>query len=778
MDKLQWIGLPIVIIGFVFGSSWVTAIRDADAREKAWKEKAELLKREQSASKSEQTQREYVLEVVSVGTTVEKYRQQKLWDVLQSGTAYKTIREQDPKKYEWSGNDKGGVSGGRACDALENAIGPIPMFWGVPSFYAGGPILDPDQQPGPARPIAGLAASAVGTGLAWHLFVTAPWKLAERPDRLLEEVFKFFDRHPDVPFIVLLAEDSLDSRNSTRPRGTPSLMPDGYYIPEIPDSTSVIVLARRERVEPLRTFAWEDPDNNYLQETLRRTYFALQDSVPTLERLANPGKIVPVGRQPTVAEWLATADAFAKRKRTDASDVAPFLGYFNRWGAQPPKNWKPTPWFPVSWNSNQLAAFDNLPTLGFIHRPVFVRFEDEHGKPVTRREQRQKLLEEGWQQALQTLPEAERTKGPARIIGAFGKHPEQQIAFETLLHRYAEQGGPEIDTGKTEQFINTDHRIGNMGAATFFVQMALGVMGSYNAGGTSAAVNMRETEGASIVFISPPPDEKRKSNACPPAAAGLPFQFGESRMQSVPLLFRHVILAASLCAAPAFADNTLTAQLTDFSYTLTDLDPNDAYTPGGVDPGRGSTDGSLWLLGFDPRTEIDREVEARPGTAGSDSGQVGAYAGAWSIGANLDQSVSLTSSGYGIGWVDTAFRIPVTLQPNTAITLTGHLAMDWTQTGTELPGTASGLTSIFRVGAADQGTSEFVYGFDAPDSVDTDLSITYTHRGSAPLIVYVSSSLTAHSSIFPPVPEPSTYAMLGVGLAVVGWTARRRQSRS
>ncbi|GGY09922.1 hypothetical protein GCM10007386_45410 [Pseudoduganella dura] len=186
------------------------------------------------------------------------------------------------------------------------------------------------------------------------------------------------------------------------------------------------------------------------------------------------------------------------------------MGNFKHWNHQPPKNWKPTPWFPVPWNSNQLAAFDNLPTLGFIHRPVFVRFEDEHGKPVTRREQRQKLLEAGWQQALQTLPEAERAKGPARIIGAFGNHTEQRIAFEGMLHRYAEQGGPEIDTGNMAQFIGTDNRIGNMGAATFFVQMALGVMGSYNAGGISAAVNLRELGGASIVFVSPPPDDKRK----------------------------------------------------------------------------------------------------------------------------------------------------------------------------------------------------------------------------------------------------------------------------
>jgi hypothetical protein len=36
-----------------------------------------------------------------------------------------------------------------------------------------------------------------------------------------------------------------------------------------------------------------------------------------------------------------------------------------------------------------MRTFDNFPSLGFIHRPVFVKFEDEHGKPLTRRDTRQ-----------------------------------------------------------------------------------------------------------------------------------------------------------------------------------------------------------------------------------------------------------------------------------------------------------------------------------------------------------------------------------------------------
>ena len=109
------------------------------------------------------------------------------------------------------------------------------------------------------------------------------------------------------------------------------------------------------------------------------------------------------------------------------------LDDYKRWANPPPKDWKPTPWFPVPWNRNQLAAFDALPSMGFIHRPVFIKFEDEEGKPVKRRDARQKLQEAGWQQALQTLPEAQRAAGPARIIAAFNHDTEQKIALASSV---------------------------------------------------------------------------------------------------------------------------------------------------------------------------------------------------------------------------------------------------------------------------------------------------------------------------------------------------------
>ena len=511
LDKLRWIGVPLLTVAIIFGGSFGVQAYKADARQQAWNAKAEQLKTIEAELRDETARREYVLEVIGLGVTVEKYRQGKLWDVLQTGTAFSSIRETDPKKYAWSHSDKIGVAGGRACDALENGADPSPMYWGVPTLYAGSRIDNPEYPLSEINPVAGLAASAETTGMAWHLFVTGKWRLSERPDDLLEEAFAMFDAHPDLPYVVLLGADSMALRELDRGKDMPEVLKDGYYIPEMSDATAVFVLARRERVEPLRPYVWDDPQNQFLQHNLRKFYYDLRDQVPTPEKLAYPQKEIYMGRMPTVAEWLKASAHYAKNPLfEDKNSSAGMFKPLRDRVYGPPKDWKPTRWFPIPWSRDQMATFDRLPSLGFIHRPVFVKFEDEQGKPVTRRAERQKLLEAGWQQALHTLPEAARTKGPARIIGAFANNVEQRLALEGTLHRYAEQGGPEIDTGKPAQYIDTDRRLGDTGASTFFVQMALGVMGSYIDGGASAAVNLRDPSGASIVFISPPTAEKRK----------------------------------------------------------------------------------------------------------------------------------------------------------------------------------------------------------------------------------------------------------------------------
>ena len=520
---MWWVAGPVAVVALLFGARWMVASNKAPTS----LQQAQAAQTQQGRA-TDQSKREYVLEVIGLGVTLDKYRQGKLWEALQKGSPFVTIREQDKEKYAWSESERSGLSGGRGGDTLENGAQYTPMYYGVPVFNAQSPSFDPEIMDSPTDPLVGLAGGAVSSGMAWHLFVAGPRRFDERPDRILEEVFAFFDSNPDVPYVVLNSNDDMYFRDLFRAPGSPPLVKDGNYIPEMPDSSALLVLARRERVDPVRPFVWDDPENSFVQNVFRSMYAHLMAAVPHPRRekiVRTPAQIGAdpvrhddldgIQRQPLVSEWIEAAGAFAQRADIRGTGTVSLVNNLNPFAHRPPTNWKPTPWFPIPWNKEQLATFDNLPTLGFIHRPTFVKFIDEHGKPITRRDERDKVMQAGWQSALLTLPEAERAKAPSLVIAATGDDAGQTSLLHGSLNAYAARGGPEIDTGKSNQFIDTDKRLGNTGATTLFMQMAIGVMGSYRAGGVSAAVNLRDKNEATIVFISPPSEDKRKSQKHP-----------------------------------------------------------------------------------------------------------------------------------------------------------------------------------------------------------------------------------------------------------------------
>jgi len=510
---LQWLlFIPPIVAAGLLGSRWMQPHKPAAV------EKTVVLQ----AASGEQEKREYVLEVISMGVTLDKYRQGKLWEALQKGNAYASIREQDKEKYPWSSLDKAGMSGGRAGDSLENGALNTPMYFAVPIFNAEGPIEDPAMQDTPDAPILGLAGSTSSSGMHWHLFVASKRRFDEYPDHILEDVFAFFDANPDVPYIILNSHDGMESRDSNRLPNTPELLKNGRYIPEMPDASALFVLARRERVEAVRKFAYDDaPPEDSVDDlntygVARRLYLAydeLTKTVPHPDKKKDPAAFTQ--RKPTIEEWLPVAAQFARRPDIRGTGTFSMFDKLNPKTYHPPKDWQPTPWFPLPFNKEQLAQIDRLPTLGFIHRPTFVKMTDAEDKPLTRRGQRELALQAGWQEALRKLPEAERPAAPQRLIAATGGNTEQLVALHKTLLKHAQDGGTELDSGKPQQWIDTDQRLGNTGAATLFVQMAIAVMGSYRDGGVSAVVNLRNPEEATIVLISPPSDEKRRTQHHP-----------------------------------------------------------------------------------------------------------------------------------------------------------------------------------------------------------------------------------------------------------------------
>ena len=139
MSKAWWLLAVVLGVGVVLGGRWVLAARETNARQ-AKAEAANVKAREQlAAAHNEQGRREYILEVINLGVTLDKYRQGKLWEALQSGNPYTSLREHDPKKYPWADTDKLGMSGGRVLDALLNGAGYSVTDWGTPVFNANPP---------------------------------------------------------------------------------------------------------------------------------------------------------------------------------------------------------------------------------------------------------------------------------------------------------------------------------------------------------------------------------------------------------------------------------------------------------------------------------------------------------------------------------------------------------------------------------------------------------------------------------------------------------------
>jgi hypothetical protein len=468
--------------------------------------------------KDDQRSREYLLEVVGLGVTLDKYRQGALWDAVANGMPYVSLRDMNPKHYPWTASDKMNQSGSREGASLENATLDTPRYWGIPAFNAAPKYVGEDTRDRPDRPQNGIVRAAWGM----NILILADRELSERPDRILERIFTFFDQNPDVPFIVLGSGDSTYIRTDTvTPAG---VMETGHYVPDMPDASAVFVIARRERVDAVRPFVFKDleepqPDVEVLNRDgiARRVwlnYLALQKKVPT-----PPDKdrySYHYGRQPTGDEWLADLTVFAKQFDPSEPNNGPFkLAHIM--GSKPriSRHWKPTPWFPVPWNTEQLEQFDKLPTLGFLHRPVFVKMVDDKGNVLKHAVDREAKLLQAWKEALTTLPAAQRAAGPARVIVATAGKTSQLLDFHTLLRKVANDGGPTFDPAESNKFIDIDHRLGNTGAATFFMQAAIGILGSYREGGVSAAFNLRDPSEASIIFISPPSDEKRKSQQHP-----------------------------------------------------------------------------------------------------------------------------------------------------------------------------------------------------------------------------------------------------------------------
>jgi hypothetical protein len=262
-----------------------------------------------------------------------------------------------------------------------------------------------------------------------------------------------------------------------------------------------------------------------------------------------------------------------------------------------------------------------------------------------------------------------------------------------------------------------------------------------------------------------------------------------------------VVLASLVCAGSASAQSTASVSLTNFRYVLADLDPND-----GIDPS----------LTFAPATavtstgkslvqEVFSAYEVVDSAAGSEAfGQLSVAvntprgnASAF-ISGGLDilsmQSASTLSAANGHGnYSETALSTGYrgfTLSPMTSVTFIGDLVLNaaFTPAAADL-WTGSSLASAFiYLGSDLNGTPDsFSDGFtlwtgdNGPPSLSTQLTVTLANAlgnsTSNELRLDAATQIHAayYSDVPAPVPEPSQWAMLMAGAAVLGGAAWRRR---
>ncbi|HWQ07917.1 MAG TPA: DUF2875 family protein [Holophaga sp.] len=473
---LWWCVPPLLVVLSLFAFQWgrrtCQAMREARLAQAEQQAKEAREQAEAAAIQAQKDHDRYSLEVYGLGLSIDDdhLNTNAAWDALQGHPPHAVVLRTDPKEYPWSKDEKGGPG----SQAFVDAIQEFPEKWELP-FLLGGPVLHDPESANYLK--GGLAGARTGGGMHFHRFRTVSQAYDEQPDRLPAELFELFDQYPDLPAAALAAEDGLCLRELLDPTQRPLLLKDGYEIPKLTGTLSVLLLGRRDRVDLLRPTATEIP--------IRDIQIKIESEPP------------PQGITLDSDHVLSYDDAPPKPQLPDATHhLRPF------WEAQGggPAAFRPSRFVKRPWCQEQLVQFDLLPVLARLHRPQTADYVRD-GKPLGAR-RREEVFLETWKKALATLPEGEL---PVRVIYDFGPKGAARVPPLSLAIRAV---GPDLDImGKDGIDITASMR--DTGANSFYVGIALGILATQKAGGASAVVDLRRDDRATIIMVSPPTDQDR-----------------------------------------------------------------------------------------------------------------------------------------------------------------------------------------------------------------------------------------------------------------------------
>ena len=470
---LLWAVFPAIAVVMLFMAVWTLKVHEVETAE------AQRVKAEAAAAQARLDHEHYSLEVYGLGLELDHLTEQSAWAKLREQPPRSVILPTDPNDYPWSWREKGPPG----ASVYEAAIEPFPEKWELP-FLLGGPALHNTEHDDDLK--AGLAGARTGGGMHYHRFRTVSQTYDNDPDRLPAELFGLFDDYPDLPAAAIAVEDSMFMRNFYRPDHTPPLLMNGHEIPKITTSSTVILLGRRDRVDMLRPTAMDTP----IPE-IKIPFEALD--MKDLEAVRTSRALE--GR--TATDYVLSYDDAPPEPQVSGP-----YGQIPFWeaGGGPSAAFKPSRFVKRPWCQEQLVVFDQLRIRARLHRPKTADYLKD-GKPLGPRARELAFLE-AWQAALGTLPGDQR---PVRVIYDFG--PKDATHMPPLL-RAIHEAGPDLDLSGKDG-IDVSASLRDTGAGSFYVALALGILATEKEGGVSAVVNLRRSDRATILMVSPPTAEDR-----------------------------------------------------------------------------------------------------------------------------------------------------------------------------------------------------------------------------------------------------------------------------
>lgn len=405
------------------------------------------------------------LDVLSIGLSLDVFRQGQVWQALQEQSTKQpealhvgSVLPTDLKKYPQTADDKDMAYDKRKADALELGLQDFMEKWPIPTITVvrGWNPTAPNLRFSPERTREMLTSMVnsfrTDAGLHWHRILNLQDGIVcnDTPEDLVENLFQLFERNPDLPAVLIYNVEGISMAGALSSKDVSLKSLGAVAGPRQPDKLTDAMVA------------------------------------------------MVVGR-PERVEWLRYYAQFAK---VNENKIDPA---FTGWGwRKPAVEFQPSEFIPQPWTQRAFEQWDALPVLAKLHRPVTVSLQRPDTGERLKREALTVKLAEGWKNATDGL-----TPKPSRVFfdGGLNTTP-----LAELLPALRAANSP-LDLLESRESYDLTQRLGDTGAASPFVGIALATMASYLNADTSVVMPMRRQDQATIITVtSPTPGKKPAGN--------------------------------------------------------------------------------------------------------------------------------------------------------------------------------------------------------------------------------------------------------------------------